>query len=119
MGNLGTFLNLETNVYDIVKWNDSQIIYVDDFPQCVSYIYTIDRLTKQVNGIRKPKKGADANLCESIEKRDMRLKLVDGLVVWKQERNKVENAPRNIAVLVLLLLAYIVSLIFVWKRGLH
>jgi hypothetical protein len=87
----GDQLRVDMDVYDIVEWGQSRIVYVDEAPACTHYVYTIDLLTKTVHGIRhrreKPTFGDQS--CEEFDK-ELRLSLKDGFGVWWSLRQTAE-----------------------------
>lgn len=76
----GDQLYVEMDHYPITEWSNSQIIFIDNTPSCVSYIFTIDLHTKSVTAIRyKQEKPIYAN-CEGV-KDELRMSLKDGYSV--------------------------------------
>jgi hypothetical protein len=52
--NVNSFgLTIDTNEYEILTWNDSNIIYQSKNGSCFNNIYSVDLITKNVNGIEK------------------------------------------------------------------
>ena len=82
------FLYILNDTYDIIKWDDTEIIFVDDSPSCVSYVHSINRLTKQVTGLRTKKVPAQDDLCKTIFEKEIKIKLVDGFINLMEERQK-------------------------------
>lgn len=113
---ISPFLNVDRTTYNIEKWDESQIIYSDTQPTCVYYLYTINRITKEVSGVRKNKKNTDPKACESIEKKDLQLRLVDGYKVQTAEMDKVSNMPLIWTILVGALLTWIGGIYLIWKK---
>lgn len=54
----GDQLTVDIDFYNIISWEKSRIVFVDDAPTCVQYIYTIDLVTKVANGVRQKRKNA-------------------------------------------------------------
>lgn len=79
---LGDQMHVDLGFYDIVSWEKSRIVFVDDSPLCVRYVYTIDLISKSVNGVRtkRPQANPSAAPCESVDK-ELRLTLKGGLEV--------------------------------------
>ena len=79
----GNQMTLDVGFYGIVEWGKSRIVFIDDSPVCVRYIYTIDLLTKSANAVRqkrdRPSTGNAS--CEGLEKQ-LRLTLRRGFEVW-------------------------------------
>jgi hypothetical protein len=79
----GDQLHVDLDVHDIVSWEKSRIVFVDDVPKCVQYIYTIDLITNVVNGIRRkrPDVAGDASDCAALDQ-ELRLSLKGGFEQW-------------------------------------
>lgn len=110
------FLNVDKTTFNILKWDDTQIIYTDTQPTCVYYLYTINRITKEVSGVRKTKTNADPNACESVEKKDFHLRLVSGSKVYQAELEKVTSMPLIWSILIGSLIFWLGGLYLIWKR---
>ena len=52
----GDQLTVDVDFYDVISWEKSRIVFVDDAPVCVQYVYTIDLVTKVANGVRQKRK---------------------------------------------------------------
>lgn len=80
---LGDQMHVDVRFYEIIEWGKAHVVFVDDAPSCVRYIYTIDLITKAVNAVRqkheKPRGGAAS--CDGME-RQLRLTLRGGFEVW-------------------------------------
>ena len=76
---LGKQLHVDVSFHDIVSWEKSRVVFVDESPSCVQYVYTIDLATKAVNGVRKKRVGggAPAPDCSSLDDQ-LRLSLKNG-----------------------------------------
>lgn len=109
-------LNVDKTSFQILKWDDSQIIYTDTQPSCTYYLYTINRITKEVSGVRKTKANTDPKACESIEKKDLNLRLVDGFKVYKTKLEKVTNMTLVWAVLIGGLIFWLGGIYLIWKK---
>jgi len=81
----GDQMHADLDFYEVAEGGESRIVFVDDSPACVRYIYTIDLLTQSANGVRmkldKPRI-ATAD-CERLEKQ-LRLTLKGGFEVWNE-----------------------------------
>lgn len=79
----GDQMMVQLDFFDIAEWNSSQIIFTDNAPACVKYIYTIDLLTKSVSGIRvlKPSPAPEDVHCQDLAK-ELHLRLRKGFDVW-------------------------------------
>jgi hypothetical protein len=110
------YLRVNVDEFPIVKWDDTQIVYVNNDPECVTYIYSINRATKQVSGIRKPRANITSESCKDIQKNEIKLKLVSGFDVWQQQKSEHSNVFVNTLILILLGLGYLTGLYFVWRK---
>lgn len=110
------FLRVDRTTFSILKWDDSQIVYTDTDPACVFYLYTINRITKEVSGVRKTKANTDPKICESIEKQDMQLRLVDGYKVQSAEMEKVSSLNLVWATLIGALVVWLGGMYLIWKK---
>lgn len=77
---LGKQLHVDVTFYEIIAWEKSRVVFTDDSPSCVSYVYTIDLVTKVANGVRTKKKDAKGAECANYEK-ELKLNLQDGFHV--------------------------------------
>jgi hypothetical protein len=79
---LGDQMHADLGLYEIVTWEKSRIVYVDDSPLCVRYVYTIDLVSKSVNGVRtkRPQASPSAGTCGSYDE-ELRLSLKGGFEV--------------------------------------
>jgi hypothetical protein len=75
---LGDSLKVDVSFHEIVSWDKSRVIFVDETPQCVRYVYTIDLVTKVANAVREKRKNADPSDCAAVEQ-ELRLSLKDGI----------------------------------------
>lgn len=80
------YLAVALDEYDVEKWDAHTIIYSTDSPTCVHYIYTIDRASEAVSGVRVVKAPDDPR-CVDLERR-LVLRLVDGLGVHMKAREE-------------------------------
>jgi hypothetical protein len=82
---LGKQLSVHLDVYDIVSWEKSRIVFVDDSPTCVSYVFTMDLASKSVAGVRRKKPSEDEkqSACTTFDK-ELRLYLRQGTEVTKR-----------------------------------
>lgn len=78
----GALMFVDLGLYDIISWEKSRIVFVDDSPGCVRYVYTIDPVTKFANGVRKKKTNTDGAIgdCTAIDQ-ELRLSLKSGFLV--------------------------------------
>ena len=72
-------LFLSTYKYDILKWDNNIIKYVNTEAMCVDYSYTIERESKRVFGTRKTKTATDG--CSIASPGPLNLILMDGFKV--------------------------------------
>ena len=76
---LGKQLHVDVSFHEVVSWEKSRIVFVDDAPSCVQYIYTIDLASKAANGVRKKRVGGSApsSDCSSLDE-ELKLSLKSG-----------------------------------------
>ena len=110
------YLRVNVDEHPIVKWDDNEIVYVNNSPECVSNIYSINRATKQVTGIRKPNANIESDGCKGLQKNEIKLKLVSGFDVWQELQAEHTHKFINISILILLLFGYIFGLYLVWRK---
>ena len=110
------YLRVNVTEFPIVKWDDTQIVYVNNDPMCVTYVYSINRATKQVSGIRKPKPNINTEPCKDLQKNEIKLKLVSGFDVWLEQEAKHTNTFLNVSILILLALGYFFGMYLVWRK---
>jgi hypothetical protein len=82
---LGNQLTVHLDVYDIASWEKSRVVFVDDAPTCVSYVFTLDLASKSVAGVRRKKatEGGTPTDCAAFHK-ELRLYLRQGTEVTKR-----------------------------------
>ena len=82
---IGTQLHAHLETYEIVNWKKTRVVFIDDSPSCVDYIYTIDMASKSAAAIRKKKLNGTGlpGDCAVYEK-ELRLTLRGGLEVMKK-----------------------------------
>lgn len=76
-----TLMQVEIDIYEISEWGASRIVFVDENPTCVRYVYTIDLLTKSVTGRRvkrENRSAADDPVCKALDS-ELRLTLKNGM----------------------------------------
>jgi hypothetical protein len=82
---LGKQLAVSLDTYEITSWEKGRVVFIDDSPNCVSYVFTVDLATKSVAGVRRSKPGATASLGDcSVFSKELRLYLRNGFDVAKQ-----------------------------------
>lgn len=109
-------LNLEFDVHDILKWDADQIAYTNDSSICNVYYYYINRVTKQVTGVRKPKNNAPKDTCDHSDKHEIKLNLANGFDIYWDARQKSMSPFLRLAPLAIFLLSYIYLLWYIWRR---
>ena len=109
-------LNLNSDLHTILKWDTDQIAYANDSSICNVYYYYINRVTKQVTGVRKPKKDAPKDICDDSDKREIKLNLQNGFDIYWDARQKSMSSFARMTPLVILLLGYLYSLWYIWRR---
>ena len=77
-------LLVNQDTYEISNWDDHIIVYKDS-ALCMDSIYTINRDTKQVSGIRIPNEGKE-KICSASNK-ELRSRLTNGFdVYWDMQK---------------------------------
>jgi hypothetical protein len=77
----GNQLHVDLSSHDVLEWSASQIVFADNSPGCVSYIYTIDLLTESVNAVRRKRaQSGSLEVCDGLEQ-ELRVSLKDGFSV--------------------------------------
>lgn len=109
-------LNLEQDIHEISRWDSEQISYINDSSICNVYYYYINRVTKQVTGIRKQKKDAPKDGCADLDKHDIKLNLVNGFDVYWAARQNAMSSLARVAPIVFFLLGYLYLLWYIWRR---
>lgn len=73
---------LNADRYEISEWTKTHVVFSDDSPLCVSYIYTLNWATKSVTGVRTKKKSLPPNTtdCNTLQS-ELRLTMKDGFRV--------------------------------------
>lgn len=97
----GSTLLVNQDRYEIAQWDARNLTYISD-ADCVDYVYSVDRITKQVSGIRTIKTGM-ADQCPNTEK-ELKLRLTDGFDVYWKLQEEARPIAINITVLLLALL---------------
>lgn len=97
----GSILLVNQDRYQISQWDGRNLTYISN-ADCVDYVYSVDRITKQVSGIRTIKTGM-ADQCTDIEK-ELQLRLTDGFNVYWKLQEEARPIAINITVLLLVLL---------------
>lgn len=84
-------LNVEAETHQITKWDNDTLTYTTD-TRCVDYVYTINRATKQISGLRKVNAKSDPETCSGLEN-ELRLRLTNGFdVYWKMQEEAFPHA---------------------------
>lgn len=103
-------LQLESDNYPILRWNDDTLVFGSSadaihVPNCVDYVFTVSRGTRQVAGVRRMKANAvnDAS-CKQFNS-ELRLRLSDSYDAWWRLRE--EARPET---LLYLMLGFVLSL---------
>lgn len=73
----GNMLSTDISFFEVVAWDAGRVVFRDDTPICVSYLYTIDLASKSANAVRTKKSGAPEGTCGSIAP-EMRMSLQEG-----------------------------------------
>lgn len=86
----GAFLTVDILRYDVVTWTNTTIIYVDR-NICYDDIYTIDLISKTVNGVTRASPDAARNKCKPSSASDgisKQYRLADGFEVHQSLRRE-------------------------------
>lgn len=82
----GGYIRAEGEVYEIERWDNSEIVTKPYDYFCTRYVYRINRLHKSVTGTRSTiSKGGE---CKVLDSKELTLKMVDGGEVARQLRGK-------------------------------
>jgi hypothetical protein len=75
-------LHVNVDIYEVVSWEKTRIVFVDSAPTCTNYVFTIDLSTKAVSGLRKKKPSGESapSDCNTLDK-ELRLSLRAGFKV--------------------------------------
>jgi hypothetical protein len=65
------------SLYEIDSWTDSKIVTKSDEAACVSYVFTLDLINKEVSGIRTTQR--TDGICEGVDLRPLNLRLMNGI----------------------------------------
>ncbi len=84
----GNLLTVYTESFMIESWDDNFIIFKTDpsGSQCVTWTYRIDRVKKELIGVRAPVDNYNYEVCMGIGLEDFQIKLVDGWDVIEKLR---------------------------------
>lgn len=96
----GRTLVVSQDRYQITQWDARNLTYISS-ADCVDYVYSVDRLTKQVSGIRTIKSGME-DQCRDVEK-ELKLRLTDGFEVSWKLQEQARPVALNVIALVLIL----------------
>ena len=99
-GGVAPLLSVIGDVHEITGWDKDTLIYQTS-AQCVDYIYTVSRATKQVSGIRKAKSESSANCGD--KKPEIKLRLTNGFDVYWQAEKDARPVAINVAGFILIL----------------
>jgi hypothetical protein len=82
---IGDQLHVNIDQYIVSDWSPTRIVFTDEAPTCVWYVFTMDLLTKSVSGIRQKNKNPTGGneSCQGFNS-TLRLSLKDGFSVWHQ-----------------------------------
>lgn len=86
----GDTLSVQGERFQISTWDTNTIVYASTDPRCVTYVYTISRISERVTGQRRPKQNADES-CKLLEQRVFNLTMRDGLQVWQTLQQEVAS----------------------------
>jgi hypothetical protein len=82
----GGYISAEVEVYEIERWDNSEIVTKPYDYFCTRYVYRINRLQKSVTGTRSTI--STGGECKALDRNELTLKMVDGGEVARQLRGK-------------------------------
>jgi hypothetical protein len=88
----GGFLSTYTESFPIESWDDNFVVFKTS-PEnihCVTWTYRIDRVKRELIGVREAAASYDSDLCMGIGLSDFSVEIVDGLDALERIRNNVE-----------------------------
>ena len=109
-------LKVTKDTHYVKKWDDTEIIAINDFARCFRYVYSINRLTEQVTGLRtkKPVTPENAEFCGKFSDDNLQLRLIDGSKWYWEEWSKAQ-LPLYLLLLPAVTIL-VVGLFFIWRR---
>ncbi len=109
-------LRVSKETYEVVKWDAVELVATNEFPQCFRYVYSINRLTEQISGVRikKPLTADNAQVCERFSGETLQLRLIDGSKWYWEERDKA--APGWLVLIAPATLLLLFGSYFIWRR---
>lgn len=90
-----SMLTASYHAYQVTRWTDELVTFIDTSPICFRYTYSIIRTSKSAVGKRAFRNDADATLCEEFDKKDLQLTFQNGFDVWRSldEQARAEHLP--------------------------
>jgi len=79
-------LNIIVETFPVVEWTRTTLVFVNDSPLCVRYVYTINLATKSVTGFRARRDQPVSSPiidCERLAS-ELRLTMRSGFDVWRR-----------------------------------
>ena len=112
-------LKVSRDSHQIQKWDQNEIVATNDDPTCFRYVYSINRLTEQVSGLRikKPLTAANSEVCAKWSSEQLQLRLVDGGKWYWEEWGK--SSPNLFLVCLPGVICFVTGLFFIWRRNRH
>jgi len=100
----GKTLIVHQDTYEIRRWDQHILIYVEDSAQCTDSVYTVSRDTKQASGLRSLKPGMESTCSDVTE--ELKLRLTNGFdVYWAMQQEARPIAVSATALVIILLWA--------------
>lgn len=89
----GRHLTLETEIHEIERWDEHEIVVKPKDAVCTRYVLRFNRAQKQVTGTRSAlNRGPE---CAAVEKRELHLVLADGISVGEEQTKKFREIIRK------------------------
>jgi len=89
------YISVDRTLWEIERWDEFEIVSKpNDSAFCTRYVLRIDKLQKAVFKQRTTK--SDDGLCQGINKKDLRIRLVDGFDVWSELNKKYYEKTKKV-----------------------
>lgn len=109
-------LSVDEDAHEITKWDKDTLIYQSE-TDCVDYLYTISRHSKQISGVRKLKPNVAKGFCGDMDS-ELKLRLGKGWdVSWQMEKD-ARPVALNVVVIFGLLAFSVVRIRRIYKESL-
>jgi len=91
---IGGALQIDTDIYEIERWDNRELVTKPLDFACVRYVLRINRISKTVKLLRTTI--SDKDMCKGVEKKDFVLKLSDSMDVWFKLNDKKRETTDKI-----------------------